>query len=167
MPLLDLHGAEPRLHLPFHRLGVARPFSLQSVLDLMRSRNDEATQGLARLIAAERDGRKKLTMLLQYRDEYAARFRQAAQEGLAQPAWRNYQDFLERLDEAIQLQLQAVAQQATHTAAGQEDWHRQRSRLQAFATLAERHRTSEEQQESRQEQKTQDEFAARRNDYDP
>jgi flagellar FliJ protein len=145
---------------------MARPFSLQTVLDLMRNRNDQATQDLARLIAAERDGRKKLALLLQYRDEYAARFQQAAQEGLAQPAWRNYRDFLERLDDAIREQLQAVHQQATHTAAGQEDWQRQRSRLQAFATLAERHRASETQRESRQEQKTQDEFAARCNDHD-
>jgi flagellar FliJ protein len=51
----------------------------------MRSRNDEATQSLARLIAAERDARKKLAMLLQYRDEYAARFRQAAQTDWGNP----------------------------------------------------------------------------------
>ena len=34
---------------------MARPFSLQTVLELMQTRSDEATQRLARLIAAERD----------------------------------------------------------------------------------------------------------------
>lgn len=132
----------------------------------MRSRNDEATQDLARRIAAESDARKKLAMLLQYRDEYGARFRQAVQEGLAQPAWRNYQYFLDRLDEAVRQQLQVVSQQATHTAAGQEEWRRQQRKLQAFDILSERHRASETQLEIRQEQKTQDEFAARCSDHE-
>jgi len=143
---------------------VTKPFSLQTVLELMRNRNDEATQSLARLLAAERDARKKLAMLLQYREEYTARFRQAAQNGLGQPEWRNYQEFLNRLDEAIQQQLQSVSQQEMHTAAGQAEWQRQRTRLKAFDALSERHRASEARQEFRQEQRIQDEFAARRND---
>ncbi|MEF8709030.1 MAG: hypothetical protein V5B38_09200 [Candidatus Accumulibacter propinquus] len=49
---------------------MARPFSLQTVLELMQTRSDEATQRLARLIAAERDAKEKFAMLLQYRDEY-------------------------------------------------------------------------------------------------
>lgn len=140
---------------------MARPFSLQTVLDLMQNRADEATQRLARLLAAERDAKRKLEMLLQYRDEYAVRFRQAAQEGLRQPEWRNFQEFLDRLDEAITQQLQAVCVQETHTAAGQMDWQRQRARMKAFDALAERHRSNEERLEQRQEQKAQDEFAAR------
>lgn len=143
---------------------MSRPFALQTVLELMRSRNDEATLRLARLLAAERDARRKLDLLLQYRDEYGARFRQAAQDGLGQPAWRNYQDFLNRLDEAIQQQAQVVGRQQADTAAGQAEWQRQRNRLQAFDTLSARHRASEERRELRLEQKIQDEFAARRGD---
>lgn len=143
---------------------MSRPFALQMVLELMRRRSDEATQSLARLLAAERDARRKLDMLLQYRDEYSARFRQVAQDGLAQPAWRNYQDFLSRLDEAIQQQAQALGRQQADAAAGQAEWQRQRNRLQAFDTLSARHRANEERIELRLEQKTQDEFAARRCD---
>ncbi len=57
---------------------MVKPFSLQTVLELMQVRADDATQRLARLIANERDAKNKLDMLQQYRDEYAARFRQAA-----------------------------------------------------------------------------------------
>jgi len=142
-------------------LVVSRPFALQTVLELMRRRSDEATLSLARLLAAERDARQKLDMLLQYRDEYSARFRQAAQDGLGQPAWRNYQDFLDRLDEVIEQQTQAVGRQQADTAAGQAEWQNRRNRLQAFDTLSARHRASEERLEFRLEQKTQDEFAAR------
>ncbi|KFB66962.1 flagellar export protein FliJ [Candidatus Accumulibacter vicinus] len=140
---------------------MAKPFSLQMVLDLMRNRHDEATQSLARLLAAERDAKKKLEMLLQYREEYTTRFREAAQDGLGQPEWRNFQEFLNRLDEAITQQLQSVSLQEAHTAAGQAEWRQQQKRLKAFDALSERHRASEARWESRQEQKTQDEFAAR------
>jgi len=143
---------------------MARPFSMQTVLELMQTRSDEATQRLARLIAVERDAKEKFAMLLQYRDEYTARFRQAVQNGLGQPEWRNYQEFLTRLDEAIKQQMQLVSVQETHTAAGQEDWKRQRTKLKALDALSERHRASEARLEIRQEQKAQDEFAARSKD---
>ncbi len=140
---------------------MAKPFSLQTVLELMQVRADEATQHLARLIATERDAKSKLEMLLQYRDEYAARFRQAAQNGISQREWHNYQEFLNRLDEAIKAQRQSVSVQTQNTAAGQANWKQQRTKLKAFDTLSERHYASENAQELKREQKTQDEFAAR------
>jgi flagellar FliJ protein len=141
-----------------------KPFTLQPILELMQTRADEATRRLARLIAAEQDARSKLQMLQQYRDEYAARFRDAARNGLAQREWRNYQAFLDRLDEAIGQQGKAVNQQIQHTLAGQNEWQAHRTRLKAFDTLSERHRASELAEENRREQKLQDEFATRRDD---
>lgn len=143
---------------------MAKPFSLQTVLELMQVRADDATQHLARLIATERDAKSKLEMLLQYRDEYAARFRQAAQNGIGQREWHNYQEFLNRLDDAINAQRQTVAQQTQNTAAGQENWKQQRTKLKAIDTLSERHYASENAQKLKREQKTQDEFAARSKD---
>jgi flagellar FliJ protein len=92
----------------------------------------------------------------------ASAFARPVQGGLRQPEWRNYQEFLKRLDEAIKQQLQAVHQQQSHTASGQAEWRQQRKRLQAFDALFERHRASEAKLEGRQEQKAQDEWAARR-----
>lgn len=140
---------------------MSKPFTLQTVLELMQARADEATQALARLIANERDARAKLAMLRQYRDEYANRFRQAASAGLTPSAWNNFQEFLNRLDEAIAAQAQAVAQQARNTANGQEHWQHQQKKLKAIDTLSERHRSQEEAREQRQDQKQQDEFATR------
>ena len=143
---------------------MAKPFSLQTVLELMQLRADEATRQLARLIANERDAKSKLDMLAQYRDEYATRFKQAAQSGITQREWHNYQEFLNRLDEAIAAQQQMVAVQAKNTAAGQALWQQQRKKLKAIDTLSERHFSSEYALEQKREQKTQDEFAARRKD---
>ena len=143
---------------------MTKPFSLQTVLELMQARADEATQHLARLIANERDAKNKLAMLQQYRDEYASRFRQAAQNGLSQREWHNYQEFLNRLDEAVDLQTKTVAQQVQHTVAGQRNWQQHRKKLKAFDTLSDRHFANENAQELKREQKTQDEFATRKRD---
>ena len=105
---------------------MTRPFPLQTVLELMQTRADEATQQLARLIASERDAKSKLDLLQQYRDEYATRFREAAQNGMTRIQWQNYQEFLNRLDEAISQQHQNVAQQERNTATGQMNWQQQR-----------------------------------------
>ena len=143
---------------------MAKPFPLQIVLELMQDRADEATQQLARLITSERDARNKLEMLQQYRDEYATRFQQAAQNGLTRREWHNYQGFLNRLDEAIESQTRAVALQVKSTAAGQSHWQQQRKKLKAIDTLSERHLAHENTQEWKREQKTQDEFSARAKD---
>ena len=143
---------------------MTKPFALQTVLELMQIRADDATQSLARLIASERDAKSKLELLQQYRDEYATRFRQAAQNGLSKSEWRNYQEFLNRLDEAIDSQRRNVASQVQHTATGQMQWREQKTKLKAFDTLSERHFASENALELKSEQKQQDEFAARRTD---
>ena len=143
---------------------MTKPFPLQVVLELMQARADNATQALARLIANERDAKNKLDMLQQYRDEYAARFTQAAQNGLGRSEWHNYQEFLNRLDEAINAQRQTVAQQVRNTAAGQSAWQKQQTKLKAFDTLSDRHFAAENAKELKREQKTQDELASRRSD---
>ena len=123
---------------------MTRPFPLQTVLELMQTRADEATQQLARLIASERDAKSKLDLLQQYRDEYATRFREAAQNGMTRIQWQNYQEFLNRLDEAIS----------------------QQQNLKAIDTLSDRHFSRENTREVKREQKAQDEFAARPKDVD-
>lgn len=140
---------------------MAKPFALQTVLDLMQQRADEATRQLARLIAAEQDAGAKLTLLTDYREEYARRLQAAAQEGLTPQQWRNFQDFLGRLDDAISQQREVVVRSRGNTAAGQQAWQVQQVKLKAIDTLSVRHRQAEQRREIRQEQKLSDEIAAR------
>jgi flagellar FliJ protein len=141
---------------------MTKPFSLQAVLDLMQSRADEATQKLARLIAAEHGAKGKLDLLSQYREEYARRFQVAAQEGMSPLQWKNFQDFLDRLDDAIAQQHLVVRNSQTNTRAGQAHWQEQRTRLKAMDTLSMRHRSAEFALELRREQKLTDEIASRK-----
>jgi flagellar FliJ protein len=144
---------------------MTQPFPLQTILELMQDRADEATRNLARLIASEKDAKAKLDLLLNYHDEYSGRFRAAAQNGLTQHEWQNFQQFLGRLDEAIEHQRGIVATQVKNTAAGQAQWQEQRKKLKAFDTLSARHFASENAKEEKRQQKLQDEFAARPREF--
>ncbi|MDD2883472.1 MAG: flagellar export protein FliJ [Dechloromonas sp.] len=146
---------------------MARPFSLQPLLDLMQTRTDEASRQLGALIAAENDAKSRLQMLEQYRDEYAERLRNAAAQGLTLTTLNNYQEFLKRIDEAIAQQALAVQQSAAGTAHGQQHWQAQNTRLKAIDTLSTRHQRQEQQAENRREQKLLDEFSARKFFLDP
>ncbi len=127
----------------------------------MQTRMDDASRRLGRLIAAEQSARSRLQLLEQYRDEYAQRYREALASGLTPAALRNFLDFLARIDEAIRQQGKAVADSEQCTASGQAAWQEQNKRLKAIDTLSDRHTARERKHENRQEQKEQDEFAAR------
>lgn len=141
---------------------MAKPFNLQPLLEITQERTDESSRRLGQLIAAEQSAKSRLQLLEQYREEYAQRLRDAAGQGLTPLALRNYQDFLARIDEAIEQQRQAVGRTERETAAGQTEWREQNKRLQALGTLSQRHHQRELYREGRQDQKQQDEFAARK-----
>lgn len=141
---------------------MAQPFTLQPLLEIMQTRTDEATRKLGQLIAAEQSQRSRLQMLEQYREEYAQRMRQATAEGITRLVLHNYQDFLGRIDEAIEQQRIAVRNSEDSTKAGQEQWKSQNKQLKAIDTLSQRHDARERYRESKQDQKLQDEFSTRK-----
>lgn len=146
---------------------MTKRFPLQTVLELMQSRTDEAARELGRRIASEKNAKAQLRLLEDYRNEYAERFRSAAQGGMTPQVWQNFQDFLARLDEAIGQQRAVVAGSERKTAAGQQQWRDEKNRLRAIDTLAVRHVDRERRVEDRREQKLTDEIAARRHPGDP
>ena len=137
-------------------------FSLQPLLDLMQTRTDEATRTLGKLIAAEQSQRSRLQMLEQYREEYAQRLREAVAQGITRLVMLNYQDFLARIDEAIEQQRIAVQDSERNTKAGQVHWQSQNKQLKAIDTLSQRHDARERYRENKIEQKLQDEFSTRK-----
>jgi flagellar FliJ protein len=141
---------------------MSKPFQLQSLLDLSNLRLDEAAQRLGRLIAGEQEAGQRLDLLLQYREEYQTRFSVAAKNGIGPDAWRNYQHFLGRIDQAVEQARAMVDTSKQHTATGQKNWLDQRGRVKAFDTLAERHQARAAYGEARHEQKQSDEHSARR-----
>jgi flagellar FliJ protein len=128
----------------------------------MQSRMDDAARRLGELIASETEGKRKLDMLQEYRDEYQQRFLQAAASGIGPDAWRNYSAFLVKIDEAIAAQRSMVEQSRLRTVQGQQVWMNHRNKVKAIDTLTQRQRAAELRTEARREQRLSDEHAARR-----
>lgn len=140
---------------------MAKPFSLQTLLDLSQLRMDEAGRLLGQLLASEQEAGARVVLLQNYRLEYQERFLAAARTGIGREAMHNFQSFLARLDEAIAQAQALVEQSKQRTAAGQRQWLDQRVQVKAYDTLSTRHFEREQRAASRQEQKLQDEHAAR------
>ena len=128
----------------------------------MQGRTDEATRKLGQLISAEQSQRSRLQMLEQYRDEYAQRMSEATAQGITRLILRNYQEFLARIEEAIEQQRLAVYNSELSTKAGQAQWRTQNKQLKAIDTLSMRHDAREQYRENKQEQKLLDEFSSRK-----
>ncbi len=138
-----------------------KAFPLQTLLDLSQTRMDDAARKLGQLLSSEQEVEKTLALLEQYREEYETRFRQAAQNGMSREEWGNYQSFLGRIDEAISQQASIVTASRQRTMNGQKEWLDKRNQVKAFDTLSQRHKSDEVHTESRREQRTQDEHAAK------
>ena len=128
----------------------------------MQTRTDEATRKLGQLIAAEQNQRSRLKMLEDYRAEYAQRMSEATAQGVTRLVLHNYQDFLARIDQAIEQQRLTLTDSENSTKAGQEHWKNQNKQLKAIDTLSLRHDARERYKEGKQEQKLQDEFSSRK-----
>ena len=137
-------------------------FPLQPLLELSRNQLDDAARKLGQLIAGEEEASKRYHLLVTYREEYQARFMEAAKNGLSPREWSNYNHFLARIDDAIIPASLSVTTTQQRTLAGQQNWQGRQGRVKAFNTLSDRHHAQISAQEQRAEQKINDEHTAKR-----
>src|SRR5471030_749890 len=102
---------------------------------------------------------KRLQLLLNYRSEYTARLARVTQVGMHSVDWRNFREFIDKIDAAVVQQRENLAEAKRQVQTGQHHWHAQQRKLKSFDTLSQRHRSAERKSEARQEQKDQDDFA--------
>ncbi len=144
---------------------MTKTFSLQPLVDLSHHKNDAAALKLGQLNQKQQAEQKKLETLLQFRRDYQNKFREATQSGMDQNGLRNFQSFLDRLDEAIQQQRGVIEQATQSFANGRDELHQAQRAMKSFDTLAQRHAETVRQQNNQTDQKLQDEqsgrFAAR------
>lgn len=136
-------------------------FRLKIVQDLAQRRSDDAAVQLGLLNAEVAKAEAKLRMLLDYREDYRQRFRSTAHQDVHSAGWKNFQQFLEKLDEAIEQQRAAVlaSQQAVHR--GQGEWQAKQKQVKAYGTLEQRHLSVQAQHLKKLDQRLMDDFAAR------
>jgi flagellar FliJ protein len=134
--------------------------ALDTLMELAQLRTDEAAKRLGALNAQGLDMEAKLDLLIQYRNEYLARFQASMREGITASDWRNYQDFLDKLDAAIAQQREMVASVRQRVEASEIAWQSARRTLKSYGTLAQRQARVREQRVARHEQKETDERAS-------
>lgn len=135
-------------------------FPLQSVAELAREEAEAATlrlgQAMARLMEADR----KLKTLLQYREEYQARFRDSITSGINSAGWHNFQLFLDKLEAGIAHAREQADRARLEGQQAQAEWQEHQRRLKAYGVLAERHQRMHALREARREQRDTDETAS-------
>lgn len=140
---------------------MAQRFPLQPLLDLAHEHSDDAGRKLQQLKVKWQEAELKLNQLASYREEYHQRLTHTTQQGMQMAAWREFQLFMDKLDQAITLQGEEVAKCQRHWEGGRREWLERQRQLKAYDTLSERHTSSEIKREAKKEQKEQDEFAGR------
>ncbi len=140
---------------------MAKTFSLRTLLELAERKSSDAAMRLGGLQAQMSHTESKLNLLLDYREEYRARFRAALNKDFDANSLQNFHHFMAKLDQAIDQQRNAVEQSRELTQAGRREWQHRQYRLKAFDTLAQRHASTEARRISRSDQREADEVTAR------
>jgi len=136
---------------------MSKPTALETLIELAQARTDDAARRLGVLNTQNTDIEAKLALLLQYYDEYHMRFQTSMRHGLTASDWRNYREFLDKLDVAIAQQREILALIQQRVTAGQAAWQTARRTLTSYDTLAQRQMRAALLHAARCEQKQTDE----------
>jgi len=139
--------------------------ALDTLIELATNETDEAAKRLGRAIHACEDTEQKLALLLQYRDDYQARFRSGLTTGISASGYRNFQLFLDKLDTAIAGQQQIVDDAKKRMGDERSAWQSSERKRMSYDTLAVRAEKAELLKENKRDQKPMDDFATRQANY--
>lgn len=128
-----------------------------------QERNAASELGKCRTSLNEHE--KKLCELLEYRDEYARRFDESNKGSVDARVMQDYRVFLQRLNEAIEMQRTLVNQGKEACDKQTENWLGRRSRANALDKVVQRYQQASQQKKLKQEQREQDEYSARSDKY--
>lgn len=140
---------------------MTKPFSLQTLMKLAQHQKDSATSRLGQLNRQQQSVQQSLDTLLEYRKDYHARLQEAVRNGMSPADLRNFQQFINKLDEAISQQLKLVEQSKASTQAGRNEFDTTRRKLKSFDTLQQRHIDEQKKIAEKSEQKMLDEHTSR------
>jgi len=130
-------------------------------MNLAQHRKESATRELGQLNKQQHNAQEKLDMLLRYRKDYQTRLQELSQSGMAPADLRNFQQFIDKLDEAIVQQRKVVVTSNVSVQAGRSELDMTHRKLQSFTTLLERHLEEQKKVEAKSEQRALDEHTGR------
>ncbi len=138
---------------------------LETLINLARRASDDAAKRLGAAIKAAGDAEKKLDMLVGYRNDYAKGFEAAMAIGMTPMAYRNFQAFLGKLDNAIAGQQEVLRQAQRRSDLEKTAWQASERKRMSYTTLDNRAQQEAVRVEAKRDQKLMDEHAARQAFY--
>ncbi|HCE09571.1 MAG TPA: flagellar export protein FliJ [Oxalobacteraceae bacterium] len=141
------------------------PSAINTLIELATNATDEAAKRLGHAIRAGEEAEKKLTLLFEYREDYAARFQSSLEAGLSISGYRNFQLFLDKLDQAIGGQQLVVRDTQRRIGEERSAWQASERKRMSYGTLVSRAVKEEQRKETKRDQKLTDEHAARTSQY--
>jgi flagellar FliJ protein len=140
---------------------MAKPSTLNTLVDLAQDQTDIAARELGKLQALRTQAEQQLAALTQYREEYRQRMQSLMRDGMTSSRWHDFSQFLDSLDMAIRQQGEALARAEAQLLAGRANWQQQKRKLNSYDTLVTRAEAREQQVADRRDQRNMDEYAAR------
>lgn len=140
---------------------MTKTFTLEPLIKLTQHQNESATRKLGQLNRQQQSAQQKLDTLMEYRKDYQNRLQEAARSGMDQTQLRNFQHFINKLDEAINQQRKVVEQSKISTQAGRSEFDTTQRKLKSFDTLQQRHFEAQRKIAEKSEQKALDEHTGR------
>ena len=138
---------------------------LDILIDLAQRASDDAAKRLGVALKAVADAEQKKVMLVGYRDEYARRFEAAQQAGITPMAYRNFQAFMAKLENAITGQQEVLRVTMMRSAEEKVAWQESERKRMSFKTLSNRAAIEALKLEAKRDQKQTDEHATRQAYY--
>ena len=144
---------------------MANRSALDTLIELATTETEEAAKRLGLAVKACAETETKLTLLQDYRAEYAARFQTSMAAGLSAMGYRNFQLFMDKLDTAIGSQQHVVTAAKKRVEERRTAWQAGERKRMSYGTLVTRAQQEQQQRDSKRDQKAMDEHAARQHLY--
>ncbi|MFT5532908.1 MAG: flagellar FliJ protein [Burkholderiaceae bacterium] len=140
---------------------MATSSAIDTLIELAVKDTDEAAKRLGLAIRACEEVEQKMTLLTQYREDYANRFQHSLSVGLSPSGYRNFQLFIDKLDGAIASQQLVLLDAKRRIEEARAAWQSSERKRMSYGTLASRALKVAQQKEAKRDQKAMDEHAAR------
>ncbi len=137
----------------------------RTALDTLQQLAQRETDGAARQLTVALDqqtsAKQRLDMLLELRAEYAERLLRQSREGMSIAAIKNFQAFMEKIDDAIAGQTRLAASASNRVEQANAGWQAKKRAEKTWDSLIKRDEQANLLKEQRQDRKLMDEYASR------
>lgn len=135
--------------------------TLLMLKDLASKDVDLAAEALAQAIKMAEEAQSKYALLQEYRQGYVENLNKSLETGVGAEAYRNFQNFFGKLDQAIVGQLEMVNSTNRTVIYKRELWQESQRKKMSYEVLLQRSAKQVLNVEKKKDQKMMDEFAMR------